>query len=321
MIRSDSALNTLLIAAAAALAIAYVVPRHVAPKANVVSDPASAASRPATATAQAASPAATWAAAAPGRTEPAGGEIRVSSGAPGRIAEVLVGVNDKVMAGDLLVRLDDGDLEARVAAAEAEVNVRRRERDGETVGQPARDRRTAEDAVASAERLLAQNRGEFDRWLRARKAGTASAADVDKARETVKTAADRLDQAKASLRKQSTNTGLPLQTRLEAGIAAARAELSLADAALERARVRAPRSGTILQVYATAGETAAPSLENILVVHGRHHGDARACGNRRARYRQGARRPGAPSFARTRFPAATSRARSPRWRSRWDLGG
>ena len=81
-----------------------------------------------------------------------GGEIRISAQAPGRISEVLVGVNDKVAAGDLLVRLADEELVARVHAARAEVAVRKRDRDNETVGKAAQDRRTAEDNVANAER-------------------------------------------------------------------------------------------------------------------------------------------------------------------------
>jgi HlyD family secretion protein len=275
MLRSDSGLNTLLIALALALAIAYYVPRHVGPKATVATEPATAvAPRPSTpgavtASAPVTNAAAAWAAAAPGRVEPGSGEIRLTTQAPGRIVEVLAAINDKVTAGDLLMRLDDTDAEARVAAAEAEVNVRRRERDGETVSGLARDRRTAEDAVASAERLLAQNRAEFDRWLRARKAGTATnTEELEKARETVKTAADRLETAKTNLRRLLTSNTMPMQTRLEAGIAAARSELSLAEAALERTRVRAPRSGSVLLVNAVVGETAAPSPEAVQIVLG-----------------------------------------------------
>jgi gluconolactonase len=71
----------------------------------------------------------TWAASAPGRVEPLGGEVRVTAQMPGRIAEVLVAVNDKVLAGDLLVRLDDEELLARVHSATAEVAIRKRDRD------------------------------------------------------------------------------------------------------------------------------------------------------------------------------------------------
>ena len=53
-----------------------------------------------------------WQAVAPGRVEPWSGEIRIAAPVVDRIGEVLVGVNDKVFAGEPLIRLEDG--EARV---------------------------------------------------------------------------------------------------------------------------------------------------------------------------------------------------------------
>lgn len=274
MLRRDSAINTFVLAAAMALAIAYFVPRYLTQTPGATGNGGNANSGAAvlSATTGAAAgtkaPMVTWAASAPGRVEPTGGEVKITPQAGGRIAEVLVGVNDKVLAGDLLVRLDDGELEARVAAAEAEVNVRRRERDSEPATGKTQERRVVEDAFAAAERSVASSRGELDRLTRAARTGTASPADVQTARDAVAQAQQRLDQARTNLRKFNAGTGLPLQTRLEAGIAAARAELTLADAALERTRIRAPRDATILQVLATPGETAAPSPENVLVVLG-----------------------------------------------------
>ena len=91
--------------------------------------------RPQTAMAQAAAPVKSgpWAASAPGRVEPKGGDIRLTVLAAGRITEIPVQVNDIVQAGDLLLRLDDDDARARLVAADAEAAVRRRERDVEGV--------------------------------------------------------------------------------------------------------------------------------------------------------------------------------------------
>ena len=184
------------------------------------------------------------------------------------IVEVLAAVNDKVQAGELLVRLDDTDQEARVAAAEAEASVRRRERNAENVVGLARDRRTAEDNIAAAERLLTSNRAEYDRWVRSARAGRATAAEVVKARDTVTAARDQLDTARVALRRILAGTGVPEQTRFEAAIAASRSDISLAEAALERTRIRAPKDATILQVIATLGETATPNPEQVMIVLG-----------------------------------------------------
>jgi HlyD family secretion protein len=257
MPKADSSLNMLIVAAVVALGIGYYVPQTFSQKS------------PNTANAETpkAPPKAAWAASAPGRVEPLGGEIRITAQAPGRIAEVLVGVNDKVAAGDLMVRLADEDLVARVHAARADVAARKRDRDNETVTKAAQDRRTTEDNFANAERALALAREELDRVLKGRRSEGTADADVDKTRDAVKQATDRLDQARTGLRK-ATATDTPAQTRLEATLAAGRAELSLAEAALERTRIRAPSAGTILQVYARVGETAAPAPESPLVVVG-----------------------------------------------------
>lgn len=262
MPRGDSSLNMLIVAAVVALGVGYWVPQTLSSKSH---GPADTAAPPK----QSATMKITWAASAPGRVEPLGGEVRVTAQMPGRIAEVLVAVNDKVLAGDLLVRLDDEELLARVHSATAEVAIRKRDRDNnEAVGRPAQDRRSAEDAVANAERQLAQGRDELDRQLRSRTTGSGTAADLAKARDAVAKARERLDQARASLRKAMAVDGLPAPTRPEAALAAARADLSAAESAIERTRIRAASSGSVLQVYARAGDTAAPSPENILVIVG-----------------------------------------------------
>jgi HlyD family secretion protein len=281
MARNDNTINVLIIAALLAIGVGYFAPRVFSARNLVATDGATGAGtngsaaaaatiKPTTATGVTTGPLAVspWAAAAPGRVEPVGGEIRMTAQTPGRIVEVLAAINDRAVAGDLLIRLDDADAEARVTAAEAEVSVRRKERDGETVTGLARDRRVAEDAVAAADRLLATNRAEFDRWLRARKTGKASPDEIQKARDTVTAARDRVDQTRAAQRKVMSTENLPAQTRLEAAMAAARSDLALADAALERTRIRAPKDVTILNSTATVGETAAPSAEQVLITLG-----------------------------------------------------
>jgi HlyD family secretion protein len=251
----------LIVAAILALGVGYYVPQTFSSK---PAEPAKgdAAAKPKEA------PKTAWAASAPGRIEPAGGEVRIGAQVPGRIAEVLVSLNDRVAAGDLMVRLDDDELIGRVHSALSEAAIRKRERDNADVTGKAQERRSAEDGVANAERQLVQGRDEADRQLRARRKGSASDADVDKARDAVNKARDRLDQARANLRKALSVDGLPAPTRPEGALTAARAELSQVDAALERTRIRAASAGTVLQVNAKPGETATPSPENALIVVG-----------------------------------------------------
>jgi multidrug efflux pump subunit AcrA (membrane-fusion protein) len=174
MRKGDSSLKMLIVAAILALGVGYYVPQTFSSK------PAEPAKGDAAAKSKAPSPKTAWAASAPGRVEPSGGEVRIGPQGPGRIAEVLVALNDKVAAGDLLVRLDDEELIGRVHSAAAEAAIRKRERDNTEVTGKAQERRSAEDGVANAERQLVQAREEADRQLRARRAGSASEADLDK---------------------------------------------------------------------------------------------------------------------------------------------
>jgi HlyD family secretion protein len=280
MRKGDSTLNVLIVAGIVALGVGYYVPKTLSArtaeidKSGTTSTTAAATgsvSQATTTTSTTAKPAnkTGWAASAPGRIEPIGGEVRVGAQTAGRIAEVLVGLNDKVGAGEILVRLDDGELIARVNAATADAAIKRRERDGfESNGRGAGDRRSAEDNVASAERQLVLAREELDRQTRARRASTAATADVDKARDAVSKALERLDTSRLALRKALAVDNLGAPTRQEVLLTAARAELSLAEAALERTRIRAPAAGTVLQISAKVGETATPSPDNTLVLMG-----------------------------------------------------
>ncbi|MFZ1885057.1 MAG: biotin/lipoyl-binding protein, partial [Rhodoplanes sp.] len=65
-----------------------------------------------------------WAAVAPGRVEASSREIKIGAPVVGRIAQVLVKANDRVFAGEVLIRLDDAEALARLAVAEAAVAAR-----------------------------------------------------------------------------------------------------------------------------------------------------------------------------------------------------
>ena len=69
-----------------------------------------------------------WQTVAPGRVEPASGEIKIAAPVMGVIAQVLVKVNDKISAGEPLIWLIDNEAQARLAAAEAQVAFRLRAR-------------------------------------------------------------------------------------------------------------------------------------------------------------------------------------------------
>jgi HlyD family secretion protein len=210
-----------------------------------------------------------WAAAAPGRVEPKGRELRIAAPVPAAIKDGLVSADEHVKKGDLLFRLDDGELAARLAAFEAQVAVKLADRDDAKVKGAALDRRKAEDAVYDAEREAFETRMDLDAALADRKLYKASEADVAKARTAVSTAADRVERERQKLSRVE-ERDLPKLTREEAALAAARAEVTGVSANLERLRVRAPADATVLKVDARAGEMAAAGAPLILLGDSEH---------------------------------------------------
>ena len=209
-----------------------------------------------------------WAASATGRIEPKDGEIRLDTQVPGRITEVTVKLNDRVKEGDLLVRLDDDDLFAKFAAAEAEVLVRVRERDEEIAKGPELERRKVEDTAAASERAVFQNQSALDALQKAVRNGRGTVDDVTAAANKLKAAKDKLVADRDALAKVADKSDTPLPSRLESGLTIARSDLTQVEEAIERTRIRAPADGVVLNVWAKVGEMAEMSPETALVLFG-----------------------------------------------------
>src|ERR1700758_5524924 len=205
-----------------------------------------------------------WQTVAPGRVESSSGEIRVAAPVMGVIAQVLVKVNDKVTAGEPLIRLVDDEAQARLAAAEAQVAFRLRARNEEAAPVRSTARRTAEDAVADTDKAVAAAQAALDKAMLERRAGRAS--DVN--REALSRAQDRLQQQKAELRRIEADANTPLANFAEGQVNVARAESAAAAAALAKLTIRAPIAGTVLQGNAKAGELASPPNAQPLLVIG-----------------------------------------------------
>jgi HlyD family secretion protein len=235
----------------------YLPGRSAAPAATAAADPA----KPAAADVA-------WIAAAPGRVEPKAGEVRIGAGMLGRVVEVLARVNDRVEEGELLVRLDDDEARARLAAAEAEAGGRRQERDNAPATSGREDIRKAEDAVFNAERAETGARYELDFALAAKRGGTIKEQSLADARRRYTTAKERLERERLAFASAQAKANLPAPNRAESGLSAARAQVSAAEAALDKTRIRAPMAGTVLQVPAKLGEIVAPSPEQPLIVIG-----------------------------------------------------
>jgi len=205
-----------------------------------------------------------WEIIAAGRVEPRSGEIKIAAPLFARVADVPVGAGDKVLAGELLVRLEDDEARARVASAQAQVALRKRARNDVAAAGRAAQRRKAEDAVADAEKTVIEARAALDQATQQRSAPGA----IEAARASLVRAQAQFVQQDAVLRRLEGQANTPLPTALEGELTVARAELSAAQAALEKTRIRAPIAGTALKVNVRPGEVASPAAAQPLILLG-----------------------------------------------------
>ncbi len=205
-----------------------------------------------------------WLAVAPGRVEPLSGEIRIVAPVVGVVGEVLVKANDRVFAGEPLIRLADNETQGRLAAADVQIALRKRVRNDESPAPKAVARRKAEDAVADAEKALSDARSSLDKAAAARRLARGSDAEVEAARSAMARAQDHVEQQKAELRRIEADA--PLPTQAEGQLNIARRERAVIEAAVEKLTIRAPIGGTVLQMNARLGELAAPSAPQPLLL-------------------------------------------------------
>ena len=208
-----------------------------------------------------------WVAAAPGRVEPKSGELRIGTGLLGRVTKVHAKVDDKVEEGELLVELDDAEARARLTSAETQAEALREEREKQFAS-GREDVRKAEDAIYSAERAVTGARIELDYALSAKRSGNGSDQTVADARKRLTEANERLERERLQFVKAQSKANLPAPSSAESAVSAARTEVRMAEALLDKTRIRAPQAGTVLQVNAKNGEIVAPSPDAPLVVMG-----------------------------------------------------
>ncbi|MEL6297356.1 MAG: efflux RND transporter periplasmic adaptor subunit [Pseudomonadota bacterium] len=281
MPRIDSTLTTLAVAAIIAGSIVYTVQYlnnapgglqalglsnvMAANAAEAKQSDGGAAGQPATAQGE-------WAATAAGKVEPEGGVIRVVPEMSGVVTDVLVKTGDKVKAGDLLFVLRDDELRARWQAARTEIDVRKRERAEDPIDEEEgnanakkseepkpKPRADAEDALGDAQLKAYEAQRALDDAYIAWRKGNASEESIEPNRKALADARQALETARKAAADVRANPDTALPTRLEGGLESARNDLAVIETMLQRARVRAPRDGIILDVEAKVGEMRTPS--------------------------------------------------------------
>ena len=189
-----------------------------------------------------------------------GAEVKVGARTSGRVERLFANVGDRVKRGDPIAKLDDRDLRARLARAEADLAaaraqsalVRRGARD-EEVGEARASLAQAEAEVRLATAQETRTRGLAEKAYVGQEEADRSTRDLEVARAKAESARSRLNLV--------SNRSLPEDVALaNARVLQAQAARDEAAAFLSYATITAPIDGVIAQVTTQEGETVSAGL-------------------------------------------------------------
>lgn len=156
-----------------------------------------------------------WVAAAPGRVEPGSGEVRIGAAILGQVYDVTVAVNDVVEEGELLIRLDDDEARARLAATEAQEGLSRRRRDAQTPTPGREDVTKGEDEMYTAEREAIGARFALDEALAGKRRGEIGIDELAQARSRLNRALYHVERQRKAYALAQAKDKLPAPNEAE----------------------------------------------------------------------------------------------------------
>lgn len=194
----------------------------------------------------------------------------ITSRIGGEVLEVAVSNNQSVKKGDLLLRIDAADYEARLANARAAVAVREAaliaNNEQQTLQQSAIAEARASLRATEAERTRLQS--EWQRASTLVKEGVASNQRLETATAAYKSATAQVERASVGVQaaQQQVAALVADRARISAELDAARAGVKLAEIDLAATEVRAPRDGSVGDLAARVGERINGGLRLLSIV-------------------------------------------------------
>jgi len=196
--------------------------------------------------------------------------VQVSPQVSGYVAEVLVADNQKVLPGQVLVRLDPATFQARVDQAVANADSL------EAAIRAVDDRRDLEAAmvaqkaagVASAQAMAAVNASDVDRYRTLSQRGWVSPQKIQTQQATADQSAAAVEQARAALvaEQRAAQSLGSARSQSVAQAAGARAAVAAARLDLDRTVIRAPIEGVVGARSVRPGQLVQPGMTLLAVV-------------------------------------------------------
>lgn len=188
----------------------------------------------------------------------------------GYVAEVLVGDNQRVEAGQVLIRLDDS--EARAQLAEAQANLAAVMAAVDNVdARSAQEQATVAARAAAVRQAQAQAglaQAQVDRYGKLAEQGWVSQQRIQAERAGAQTAAASVAEAQAALVAEQRTAAVLGSTRAQsvAAVEQARASVEQAQIALDRTVIRAPVAGVVGARGVRAGQYVRPGGQLMSIV-------------------------------------------------------
>lgn len=199
--------------------------------------------------------------AAPGRVEPLSEEIKIGSEMAGKLRAVLVEEGDRVRRGQVVAVLENDDYRARLASAEAELELKEAELRRIRNGARPQERDEASAQVREADAVLENTRSAWVRRQALLRSGDLSRMDYEQAEREYAVAQAR---HQAALQRHSLINDTAREedlARAEAAVRLARARVEEAQAMLDKTNLRSPLDGVVLRKYANSGESVKDTSE------------------------------------------------------------
>ncbi|MFE4105629.1 efflux RND transporter periplasmic adaptor subunit [Almyronema epifaneia] len=199
--------------------------------------------------------------------------VNLSPKTAGVLAELYVEQGDRVVAGELIARMDSDDLEAQLrqnqanlAEAEAQLVDLRQGSEAEQIAQAQASVASAEAQLRDAQARLDLARDRRDRNRQLYNRGAISANELDTFESEARVAEAAVDQARSriveaqqQLQDLRNNPDVDEVAQAEARVAGAQAQVDAARIRLEDTLIRAPFSGIVTQKFATEGAFVTPT--------------------------------------------------------------
>ncbi|TVQ21510.1 MAG: efflux RND transporter periplasmic adaptor subunit [Spirochaetaceae bacterium] len=177
----------------------------------------------------------------------------------GRVMEVAVRENQRVVAGDLIARIEDDALRLQVATARAAYDAANAQYRQAVRGARQVELEIAQASVDQAVSSLEAARVNFDRTERLFQAGTVSRSAFEDARDRFQSADTEVQNARRSLSLMQEGAGAEERDIVQANVDAAARQLELAELQLDFAALRAPIDGIVARVMVEPGQTVGAS--------------------------------------------------------------